>query len=86
MERHAALPHIENANRVMHVLRELVKQHVAEATAEHHSQHAVEQQVVQVARGPAELGPRPDAQAAQQQASDESNEVHEPVPADAYRA
>jgi hypothetical protein len=45
---HAALPDVEDLDRIMQVLGQLVEQHVAETPAEHNSDHAIKQQVVEI--------------------------------------
>ena len=53
VEAHAALPQLEDLERMREVVARLVEQHVAQAPAEDHAEHAVEQHVVDVARMPA---------------------------------
>ena len=63
------------------VVERLVEEHVAEAAAEDHAEHAVEQHVVDVARMPAGQQVLPRAQLAEHDEQHERDEVHEPVPA-----
>src|SRR5690349_10398240 len=50
VEAHAALPHLKYLEWMNEVIERLVEQDVAQATAENHAEHAVEQHVVDVAR------------------------------------
>ena len=84
VEGHAALPDREHFERMRRVVAGLVEQHVAEPPADHHTEHAVEQQVFDVTPGPAGVGElrqlhalraEPDEQA-------EGREVGQPVPVD----
>ena len=72
--------------RMRQVVHRLVEQHVAEAAAEDHAEHAVEQHVVDVARMPAGEQVLPRAYLAQHDEQHEADQVHEPVPADGERA
>ena len=72
----------KDLERMREVVERLVEQHVAEAAAEDHAEHAVEQHVVDVARMPAGEQVLPRAQLAEHREQDEPDEVHEPVPAD----
>ena len=56
VERHAALPDREDLERIGGVVARLVEQHVAEPAADDDAEHAVEQQVLDVAAGPAGRG------------------------------
>ncbi len=53
VERHAALPDREDLERMRGVVAGLVEEHVAEPAADDDAEHAVEQQVLDVAPGPA---------------------------------
>ena len=86
VERHPALPDGEDLERVLEVVAGLVEEDVAEPAARDHAEHAVEQQVVeQRDRHP----PRPagrDAASAEPVRDRETDEIHQPVPADRERA
>ncbi|MNN29935.1 hypothetical protein D3C81_1435600 [compost metagenome] len=88
MERHAALPDLEDLERMREVVGGLVEQHIAQTPAQDHAEHAVEQHVVEVARGPAARSDMrlAHAQAAEPQEHDEAGQVHQAVPADGQRA
>jgi hypothetical protein len=58
VERHAALPDRERLQRVRRVIARLVEQHVAQPPADHHTEHTVEQQVFDIALGPAAIAER----------------------------
>jgi hypothetical protein len=65
----------------------LVEQHLAQAPADHHAEHPVEQHVVEVFPGPAlgldvRLGL--DAHAAEDDEEGEGGHVHDPVPVDGH--
>ena len=88
MERHAALPHREDLERMRGVVARLVEQHVAEPAADHDAEHAEEQQVLDVAPGPAgvgELRQARRARAASHRNSAEGDQVGEAVPVDRDR-
>ena len=81
VEAHAALPDGEDLERVLEIVERLVEQHVAEAAAEDHAEDAVEQHVVDILRAPAGQHVLPRAALAQNDEQRESDEIHEPVPA-----
>src|SRR5439155_21756205 len=85
VEAHATLPNLEDLQRMNEVVERLVEQHVAESTAQDHAEHTVEQHVVDVARMPARQQHLARAHAAEHHEQNESDEVHEPVPADRER-
>jgi hypothetical protein len=85
MERHAALPHFENAERIGDQLAEPVNQHVTDAAADDRAESDVEHDVVDVLRldaAPRLLRVRARAEPAEH----EPDEVHDPVPAHRDRA
>src|SRR5207237_1307030 len=82
VETHSALPHLEDLERMNQVIERLVEEHVAEPAAEDHAEHAVEQHVIDVARMPARQQILSRAFAAEDDEQNESDEVHETVPAD----
>jgi hypothetical protein len=88
---HAALPQVEHFQRVRSVIAGFVKQAVADAPAQHHTQHAVGHQVVDVFRTPHALlrqgGKRRLAQPAvrQEQKQHERRQVGEAIPVDGHR-
>ena len=86
VEAHAALPDREDLERMRGVIERLVEEHVAQAPAEDHAEHAVEQHVVDVARMPAGEQVAPRAILPSTMTSTNASEVHEPVPAHGDRA
>ena len=85
VERHAALPDIEDLERVRCVVAGLVEQHVAQASAEDHAEHDEEQQIVELRAGDRRLAFGNSAHA-EPPARREAGEVHEAVPAHGQRA
>src|SRR5881394_3943668 len=85
MERHAALPDVEDFQRMREVVIGLVEKHVAQPPAEDHAEHGEEQEVV-------ELDPRyrrhalANAVRAEPPAGREADEIHQAVPAHRERA
>ena len=53
MKRHASFPYRDDLEQMLGVVARLVEQDVAEPTAEHGAEDAVEKQVLDVAPGPA---------------------------------
>ena len=86
MEAHAALPELEDLQRMREVIERLVEQHVAQPAADDHADHPVEQHVVDVARMPARQQVLARPPLAQDDEQDEADEIHEPVPADRERS
>ncbi len=86
MKGHAAFPQEEDAHRVVQIFGELVEQHVAEPPAQHRAKHAKEQDVVEIASGPAKPGLGPDAVTSEHEHDDEGEQVHQSVPAHRQRA
>jgi len=84
---HAALPDREDLGQVRGVVARLVEQHVAEPAADHGAEDAVEEQVLDVAPGPAagrELRqPRPSPGEKEKQR--EADQVGDAVPVDRDR-
>ncbi len=66
---------------MLEVVKRLVEEHVAQAPADDHAEHAVEEHVVDVARMPAGEEVLPRADLPQHREQDEPDEVHESVPA-----
>jgi hypothetical protein len=67
------------------IVDRLVEQHFAQAPADDHAQHPVEQHVVEVLLGPAlglDVGLGPDAHAPQDDEQGKGEHVHDPVPVD----
>jgi hypothetical protein len=88
VERHAALPHHQDFQRVGQVVAGLVEQGVAEAPAQHHAQHAPEQQVFHITPAPAGIGVPGLARARRRQGHEqaEGHQVGQAVPVDLHRA
>ena len=82
MERHAALPDGEYLQRMRSVVTGLVEQHVAQPPAQHHAEHAEEQQIVDEGVGNPAPGVALGAVAAEEEEQSEGHQVHEAVPAD----
>ena len=53
MERHAALPHLDNFNRIRQIVAGLVKQHLPQTAAENNPEHSIEQQIIELLHRPA---------------------------------
>jgi hypothetical protein len=87
VERHAALPHREDLQRMPRVVAGLVEQHVPQAPADHHPEHAVEQHVLDVAARPAALRELrlPHAQRGQPEEEPEGDQVGDAIPVDGDR-
>ncbi len=77
----------DDFERVREIERRLVEQHVAQPAAEHDTEHAVEQQVLDVAPRPARVGElrHLDAPPGQVQEEREAGQVHQAVPVDLDR-
>ena len=85
VERHAALPHFEDGERIGDHFAESVDQHVADAAADDRAERHVENDVVDVLGfdlAPGLLGMRARAEPAER----EADEIHDPVPAHLERA
>src|SRR5215471_12498072 len=67
------------------VVQRLVEQHITQAAADDHAEHAIEQHVVDVARMPAGEKVLPRADLAQHDKEHEADEIHQPVPANGDR-
>ena len=50
VERHTALPNLENIARIGQKFRRFIKQHIAQTPAENHAQYAIKQDIVQLDR------------------------------------
>ena len=85
MKAHAALPDSENLQRMGEVMAGFVKEHLAQAAAKNHTQHAIEQQVVELL-GRQKTGVLPDAQATEQKKLNKRHQIHQTVPAHGKRA
>ena len=87
MERHAAFPHCEDLERIGGVVAGLVEQHITDPAADHRAHDAVEQQVLDVAAGPAGGGvlrlAGPSHREEQEQG--ETDQVSQAVPVDRDR-
>ena len=85
VERHPALPHGEDAERIREQLLVRVDEHVADAAADDRAERGVEHDVVDVDR--LDLAPRLGRAHAQAKPDEqERGEVHDPVPAHLERA
>ncbi|MNY31797.1 hypothetical protein D3C86_1659730 [compost metagenome] len=80
MEAHAAVPHLEQQQRVVQEITQRVEQHVADAAAQHHAEHGVEQQVGEAVGIDARQAPVGDPLAPQQPGGGEAEQVHDAVP------
>ena len=87
MKRHAALPDREDLERIRGVVAGLVEKHIAEPATDHGAHDAVEQQVLDVAAGPAGGGVLGQARAAhgEEQEQGEADQVGQAVPVDRDR-
>ena len=83
---HPAFPDCENLERMLEVIRQgSVEQHMAQAAADNRADHSIEQQVVDVLW--THVAPRlARAQLAKHEEQHESDQVHQPVPANRERA
>ncbi|CAG4884635.1 protein of unknown function [Georgfuchsia toluolica] len=86
MKTHAALPDGDDISGIIEVITGIVEQHLPQTAADHHAEHAIEQQVVHVLCGEAALGKTPRARVAQPQKRQKPGQVHQAVPADCQRA
>jgi len=86
MKRHAAFPYGEYLQRMGKIVARLVEQHLAHAPAQHHAEHTVEQQVVDVLPTHAMPGLRRRAPLAEPEEGDKAGQVHQAVPAHGKRA
>ena len=84
VKRHAALPHRKDLEQIRRVVLGLVEQHIAETAADHDAEHAVEQQVLDIAARPAALGEMrlAGSQRREPQEEAERDEVGQAVPVD----
>ncbi|MCY1529608.1 hypothetical protein D9M68_647630 [compost metagenome] len=85
MERHAALPQVQHLEGMRQVVRGLVEQHIAQPPAQHHAQHAIEDEVFQVAHIERRGVAAGDPPAAQQVHQGKADEIHQPVPVNGKR-
>jgi hypothetical protein len=85
MEAHAALPDGKDFQRIGQVVARLVEQHLAQPAADDDPEHAVEQQVVELLDRQ-QAGARANPVAAEQDKLNESDEIHQTVPAHRQRA
>jgi hypothetical protein len=86
VEAHAPFPHPQYLERVVEVVHRLVEEHVAQAPAQDHPEHAVEQHVVHALLRDAAGGRAARAILAQHDEGHEGEHVHEPVPAHGHGA
>ena len=84
VERHAAVPHLDNVRRMGEVVFRLVKQHKAEPPAEYHAEHAPGEEVVEHFHGKRRAALF-DAVSAEPHKQHEADDVAERVPADGER-
>ena len=80
VERHAALPHREDLERMAGVVPGFVEEHVTQTAAENHAEHREEQQVVELRARYRRVAPR-DAPQAQPPPRGKTREIHESIPA-----
>ena len=83
---HATVPHLDDVGGMGEVEVGLVKQHIAQAPAQHYAQHAVSEHVVEVFLGPVQPGLGVDAPAPQYDDQNEGQQVHKAVPMYRQRA
>src|SRR5678816_1689130 len=80
MEGHTALPDVENLDGALEVAAEVIKEHITQASADHHPEDEEEQQVVEIVRGhPQFFLLRETLQ--HEVPGDERDHVHQAVPA-----
>ena len=85
VKRHATLPDGKDLQRVSQVVAGLVEQHLPQAAADDHAEHAVEQQVVQLPDRE-QAGARANAVTPEDDKLNESDQIHQTVPAHRQRA
>ena len=85
MKRHAAFPDGKYFQRMGQVIAGLVEQYLPQSATDDHPEHAIEQQVVELLDG---QQPRPglDPVAAEHDELNESDQIHQAVPAHGKRA
>lgn len=84
-ERTYPLPHRENFKRVRKIVAGLVEQHLPQAAAKDHAEHAVEQQVIELRHRPAgfrKLRMRLNTMFSEPPELEESQQIHQAIPAD----
>ncbi|MCY1439230.1 hypothetical protein D9M71_554570 [compost metagenome] len=84
VERHAALPHLEDQRRIGDVFLQVVEQHVAQPPTEHHAAGHPEHQVGEFLLGPARVEALQLARR-QQPGPANADQVHQAVPVDLQR-
>ncbi|MCY1343855.1 hypothetical protein D9M69_298800 [compost metagenome] len=84
VERHAALPHLEDQRRIGDVFLQVVEQHVAQPPADHHAAGHPEHQIGERLLGPARVELLELARRQQPGAAD-ADQVHQAVPVDLQR-
>ncbi len=85
MKRHAPLPDLEEAERIVNQGRQIVKEHIPDAAAHDHADGCVKDQVIDLSEGHRRAGALA-AHARQQPGGNEPEQIHQPVPAHAQRA
>ncbi|EFF47916.1 conserved hypothetical protein [Xanthomonas citri pv. aurantifolii str. ICPB 10535] len=86
VEAHAAFPDLEQDQRVGQEGLERIEQHVADAPAQHHAKHAVEQQVGKTIHVYPGQATAQDARTAQGPGREKRRQVHQAVPVHLHRA
>ncbi|MNP62405.1 hypothetical protein D3C76_1576800 [compost metagenome] len=84
MERHAALPHLENQQRVGQVSAQIVEQHITQTSADDHPHRHPEHHVGEFLLGPGRVEAVQTARGQQPGAAD-TDQVHQTVPVDFQR-
>ncbi|MPN22934.1 hypothetical protein SDC9_170319 [bioreactor metagenome] len=83
MKAHAALPDRQDLERVSKIVGGLEEQDLTQAATQDDTEHAIEQQVVNVLRRPSQLWPAPGVDAAKHDEQGEGQQVHQAIPVDA---
>ena len=84
MKRHTTLPDLEQAQRIGQQLRIAIHQHVTNAPADNHTQHAVKQQITDLLPVDRRTG-MPCAQTGQNPERAERSQIHQPIPMNLQR-
>ncbi len=91
MERHAALPDLEDGERVGEIMGQIVEQHIAEPAAQHHPEGGPEQEIVELLRRDRRAARFPQFAAPHEalgigDGKQQAEDIGERVPADGERA
>src|ERR1019366_1889943 len=86
VKRHTTLPYRQDIQRVREIVGRFVEQHIAQAPAQDHAQHAEKEQVVEYGVGDVAARTPFDAAAGEHEGNTETDQVHQTVPAHRQRA